>query len=143
MLQTHCKRGHEFTPENTYVPKDGGRHCRACRKSRHEANPRKYDPVKMREWRKGWRQRNPHWHRDYERQKKLGITPDETQKLLEGQEGKCAICEDIMDRPCLDHNHVTNKVRGLLCSSCNLGIGSLKDSPLIVEKALYYLLKHW
>jgi late competence protein required for DNA uptake (superfamily II DNA/RNA helicase) len=30
--QTHCKRGHEFTPENTIVARNGTRHCRECRK---------------------------------------------------------------------------------------------------------------
>jgi hypothetical protein len=30
--QTHCHKGHEFTPENTYTPKRGGRHCRVCRR---------------------------------------------------------------------------------------------------------------
>jgi hypothetical protein len=30
--RTHCKSGHEFTPENTYVSQSGGRACRACRK---------------------------------------------------------------------------------------------------------------
>jgi hypothetical protein len=32
--KTHCKRGHEFTEENTYVKKDGARDCRACRRER-------------------------------------------------------------------------------------------------------------
>lgn len=33
-LQTHCKRGHKFTVDNTYVSKVGARHCRACRTDR-------------------------------------------------------------------------------------------------------------
>lgn len=36
--QTHCVNGHEFTPENTYIPPKGGRHCRACRKAANDAN---------------------------------------------------------------------------------------------------------
>lgn len=35
--KTHCKRGHEFTPENTYPRKDGGRECRACMKAYQKA----------------------------------------------------------------------------------------------------------
>lgn len=36
--RTHCKHGHEFTPENTYVNKDGERHCRACDREWHRRN---------------------------------------------------------------------------------------------------------
>ena len=39
----------------------------------------------------------------------------------------------------IDHNHVNNKVRGLLCSNCNCAIGLLGDSPVIINRALEYL----
>lgn len=34
--KTHCKRNHEFTPENTGNRPSGGRYCKACNKARHE-----------------------------------------------------------------------------------------------------------
>lgn len=40
----------------------------------------------------------------------------------------------------MDHDHKTGKVRGLLCTPCNTGIGMLQDDPEIVKKALDYLL---
>jgi hypothetical protein len=63
--------------------------------------------------------------------------------LFEQQLGKCKICgthqENLPEILHVDHCHVTGKVRGLLCRSCNSGIGFLKDDEKIVSKALLYL----
>lgn len=42
----------------------------------------------------------------------------------------------------VDHDHATNRVRGILCSNCNRGIGLLGDSPEIINKAIDYLISH-
>lgn len=70
-------------------------------------------------------------------------------KLLE-QDCRCAICKLRIDeiesnlgsRLNIDHNHDTNRVRGLLCGNCNTALGSFKDSIDILESAKQYLLKH-
>ena len=72
--------------------------------------------------------------------------------MYKEQEGQCAICKikgDIHElgfvkrKPlCVDHDHDTNKVRGLLCGPCNLGIGKLADDPKIIQSAANYLIKH-
>ena len=59
--------------------------------------------------------------------------------LLEMQEGRCAICEDVLDEPNTDHSHKTGEVRGLLCQRCNCGLGLFRDDPEIVEAAAKYL----
>lgn len=55
----------------------------------------------------------------------------------------CCICdktiEDNGQLLSVDHCHKTNKIRGLLCSSCNFMIGLSKDSPIILRKAADYL----
>ena len=51
--KTHCKRGHEFTPENTYVLKGGGRLCRACRLS-YQAELREAQGPEIRAAHKKW-----------------------------------------------------------------------------------------
>jgi hypothetical protein len=72
------------------------------------------------------------------------ITESEYLNMWSKQEGKCAIC-GIPEHRCskgklfIDHNHVTNKVRGLLCSNCNSGIGFLKDNIGTLLKAIEYL----
>lgn len=59
--RTHCLHGHEFTPENTYVRKDGHRQCKACARFR------------VRQWQQKARAEgrvrpvNPEWHREYRR----------------------------------------------------------------------------
>ena len=58
--------------------------------------------------------------------------------MLEKQQNKCAIC-DRRDNLHIDHCHKTGFVRGLLCRECNTGIGKLKESPKIFERALQYL----
>ena len=53
----------------------------------------------------------------------------------------CQICEGSFDvlRKCLDHDHKTGEIRGVLCNKCNAGVGLLGDSMEAVEKALAYL----
>lgn len=142
--KTHCKRGHEFTEKNTYVhAKSGTRSCRECRNAYQRDNKdKRSSPEQMRRWRKEWRKRNPHYHRDRERLMKLGATPEATAVMLEKQRGLCAICKQHMSKPQLDHNHTTNVVRELLCKNCNLAIGLLGEDTIVLKSAIKYLLKH-
>jgi hypothetical protein len=73
-----------------------------------------------------------------------GMTLADYDALLERQNGVCAICESTdSDRPLyVDHCHVRNKVRGLLCRSCNLGLGNFKDDPQRLRAATAYLEFH-
>jgi hypothetical protein len=72
--------------------------------------------------------------------------------MFKEQKGKCAICHirgDVQELGftkrqslCVDHDHTTGAIRGLLCSPCNLGIGKLADDPVIIQNAVGYLIKH-
>ena len=57
------------------------------------------------------------------------------------QDGLCALCDERLEfsKSVLDHNHVTGYIRGLLCSSCNTGLGMFKDNKNIIIKALKYI----
>lgn len=59
--------------------------------------------------------------------------------LLEMQDGRCAICGDVLVDPNTDHCHKDGEVRGLLCQRCNCGLGLLRDDPEILESAIKYL----
>lgn len=55
----------------------------------------------------------------------------------------CQICgEEDRRGLCIDHNHETGKIRGLLCDNCNKGIGLLREDSYILEKAKRYLEKY-
>jgi hypothetical protein len=74
----------------------------------------------------------------------FNITLEEYNALSIKQNHKCAICkeEEIYYRNkvlCVDHDHTTGKIRGLLCNRCNRSIGLLKDSIEILENAIKYL----
>lgn len=78
-----------------------------------------------------------------QRNKKLkcGITTEAWNNMYVQQGGCCKICNKaiaIIDTH-TDHNHHTGKVRGILCKTCNMGIGLLQDSPRILKSALKYL----
>lgn len=75
--------------------------------------------------------------------RKYGITAEEYARLLEKQHGVCAICkkpEPASGGLCIDHDHATGEVRGLLCHNCNLGVGRFFDSPLLMIAGADYLL---
>lgn len=73
-----------------------------------------------------------------------GITSEDYTRILVEQKGLCAICNSICNtgkQLCVDHNHETGKVRGLLCRSCNSAIGLLKENTGTLLSAIKYI-KH-
>lgn len=73
-----------------------------------------------------------------------GLSWDAYLAMVAAQCGLCAICSKSRGRRPLhvDHDHVTGKVRALLCYKCNSGIGNLNDDPNLMEKAAAYLRQH-
>lgn len=92
-----------------------------------------------------WHKENPERVRELAWKKAgINITWDEYVSLLNAQDGKCAICRTTDWRghqkvPRVDHCHITGRVRGLLCNSCNIGLGHFSDSVELLEAALRYL----
>jgi hypothetical protein len=80
---------------------------------------------------------------------KYGLEPGDYEKLMAAQNNSCAICgvkESVgrggqLTRLCVDHNHETGQVRGLLCAACNKGLGIFKDDFRLVANAATYLIK--
>jgi len=58
------------------------------------------------------------------------------------QEGKCAICSCVLEKPHIDHCHKNGHVRGFLCGSCNTALGMFKDNPDTLIKAAIYLKRN-
>lgn len=83
--------------------------------------------------------------RAYAIKSKYNISWQEYLELYEQQQGCCAICgrhesELKLKRNLdIDHNHKTNKVRGLLCNKCNMGLGCFQDNTEVVLNAAAYL----
>ncbi len=98
-----------------------------------------------------WQRRHPKQSARHKRNchlsKKFGITVEEAEALLAEQGGVCAVClQPLSDArgysPHVDHDHVTGKVRGVLCFACNSGLGHFKDNLTIMRAAISYLEKH-
>ena len=86
-----------------------------------------------------YRKRNPDKVKNTKLRLRYGITLAEKQLLHKKQQGRCAICDQPHETLCVDHNHITRKVRGLLCLNCNKGLGHFYDSPERLYQAINYL----
>ena len=101
----------------------------------------------MRMWSKTNRSANPDYFKDKDLKKNYGVTLDWYKEQYDKQDGACAICKQpetsvIRGKVlslAVDHCHDTGKVRALLCSACNTGIGSLKHDRDLLQKAIAYL----
>ena len=60
-------------------------------------------------------------------------------ELVAECKGACVICGCTDKVLHLDHNHITNTLRGMLCGSCNRGLGMFKDSAVLLANAINYL----
>lgn len=111
--------------------------CR-CRKCEANAN-------------KMWRESHPEEQKERTRssvlKRKYGITDDIYNKMLMLQDSKCAICgktygyiaNGVECRLGIDHDHSDGSIRGLLCASCNIGIGNFYHNKKLLETAIIYI----
>jgi hypothetical protein len=83
-----------------------------------------------------------------------GLTPEKVNELFDQQNGVCAICEHSLLRPApttkktawtahVDHDHISGRVRGLLCHHCNCGLGNFTDNVFILQQAIQYLKEQY
>lgn len=105
---------------------------------RHKRN-KESDPEKRRHQQRLWNYKH--------RLKKMGVTEEWFDETLKSQKGKCAICDKQFDKiiPQIDHCHKTGKLRGILCFSCNTGLGHFskwQDNGFIDIFTKYLKNKH-
>lgn len=122
--------------------------CKPCYKSQYEKNRRASDPefraMKIESSKKWHQAQGPEYRFDRWLKRQYGITIADYYDMLTAQGGRCAVCRT--DDPChgrlffcVDHDHLTNEVRGLLCDDCNLAAGKMKDDPVLLIRLADYL----
>ncbi len=139
--------------------RDGYRNdCKVCnlaaRAAKYAENPVPYI-ARVKRWQQENAERLNAYHREYRQRperktreretyllRKYGITLEDYDRRLEEQGGVCAICKEARPEERtlhVDHDHVTGKIRGLLCFRCNNAIGDLRDDIDLVFRMLDYL----
>lgn len=86
------------------------------------------------------------YNRLYILQTKYQLTKEDARALVKKIEHGCEICRTPLSLGrsgyAVDHDHQSNKIRGVLCQDCNLGLGFFQDNPGIINKAITYLKHH-
>lgn len=96
------------------------------------------------------RRRNPDLLKNEKLRETFGITLDDYKEILLKQNGVCAICgrpetstyKGKLRHLSVDHDHKTDKVRGLLCNDCNVALGWFRDDIKVLQDAAKYLTLH-
>lgn len=116
--------------------------CKLCDKENHK----KYQRRLKEKGKSVWNNKSPEQkaHRIKKNKERLlqelyALSYAEFETMLIKQNFCCKICNVQTDKLKVDHCHLTGKVRGLLCNSCNLGLGKFQDDPELLEKAVTYL----
>lgn len=102
------------------------------------------------EYVKEYRRLNPNKAKEHDLKKSFGITYEQFSDMKALQNSVCAICKKperavykgVVRNLAVDHDHQTGKIRGLLCTQCNQGIGSLQHDVELFKVAIVYLEKH-
>jgi hypothetical protein len=108
----------------------------------HDVNSNKWareHPEKKKKIAREWYHRNKRQAESSRLKSEYGITIEDYDKMYLKQEGKCAGCKTFHDVLCVDHNHKTGKIRGLLCRKCNSALGFVEDNVVTLENLIALL----
>lgn len=118
--------------------------CKLCdkevQKGYYKSNKKRINEKTL-----AYQRKNPEKRKGYKLKLQYSTTLSEYRRLFELQGGKCAICGSdnsgckTKRSLCVDHDHATGKIRGLLCDNCNKGLGCFKDSLESLNLAGKYL----
>jgi len=90
-----------------------------------------------------YKERQRQTKRRLARKHRYGIEQEDFERMVIERDGKCDMCHKVPTGKrktlCIDHDHSTGKIRGLLCSACNNGLGFLGDNVDIPAKVQQYL----
>lgn len=151
-----AKRHSEFSKDKS--TKDGLKfYCKECdrishreyyQKNKERINSRskewdKNNPEKRKKIEKRYRDNNKDVFRNNQLKRKFGITIEEFILMKEECGNQCMICgvhiNELNKDLHVDHDHTSGNIRGLLCSTCNSGLGMFKDSTELLKNAIEYL----
>lgn len=121
---------------------------RAKARARYEAN-REEVLAKNKQWYNANKEKHKTRLVSKRREKLYGLSEIELRWRLLLQDQSCAICKKPLvtdasriqdkNKACVDHCHRTGRVRGLLCTGCNKGLGIFGDNPVLLGRAIDYL----
>lgn len=156
---TDC--GEAFTVERKRPTGTPPARCRPCFRKFSRERQYRWRQEHPEQWKitrdKAWAKRaaDPDYlrqKREREAERVYGLTAEEFHRLLQAQDGNCAICglpprgrangrarPEREPRLHVDHDHTTGRVRGLLCGNCNTMIGLAGEDPKVLLKAVEYL----
>ena len=143
----------ELSPEELQRVRERDKKYREKYQARRKQHAKEYYHLNKEERKESWQQwkrDNPTKYRANKRKqhyKTYGLSPDQVKSKLKSQDFCCAICgkperDKRKNRLCIDHNHETGAVRGMLCSRCNAALGFFEDDPALLKEAIRYLRRH-
>jgi hypothetical protein len=121
--QRICPCGKSFRPRN----------------STHKFCSRKCASKKQKRQIKDWQNTRG---RDSRLRSYYGITHKDYERMYHEQGGRCLICKEEFETLCVDHDHQTGKIRGLLCTRCNAALGGFKEDIERLHTAILYIEQH-
>ena len=139
VAQKKCSKCDEFKALTEYQQMLTGylgvaNKCKVCYKAYYNEN-REHKLAYQKQYEQENREQVSRTHRAWVLKNKFNLTHEEFSELAKNG---CMIC-GTYDSLCVDHSHVTNEVRGILCKGCNGAIGIFKDDVELLLKAAAYL----
>jgi hypothetical protein len=122
------------------------KHRARARQINRASKTKNREPIRKREneYRKRWAAARKARVGMIKRLLKYNLKPGQFDSMFAEQQGMCKICGSPLAKTGttgaqVDHDHVTGKIRGLLCMNCNHGIGCFGDDPELMLKAVAYV----